>query len=109
MKKTNYRDLKRMLRASYFAPEPGSRERLLEKLGISSGELIPERRFTTGFRVALAAAAVLVILLNINSIRPEYLSRYRGDTVVAMARSLDGSGLWEKILLANNKRDGGVK
>ena len=103
MKNIRYAQIRRVLKKVYFAPERGSEERLLEKLGLPYRGDIAERRFVTGFRIALAATVALVCLMNISSVKPEYLNRYQIDSAIDMSRSIDTSPLWQHFLL---KKDG---
>lgn len=95
MKRVTYRDVRRPLKNSYFVPEPGAEDRLLEKLGLSHSGDISERRFIIRFKVAVAAVAVIVCLLNI---KPAYSSTHRGDTVIAVTRLIDVSFIWDTLL-----------
>ena len=97
MKNDSYRRIRRFLRNEYFSPTPGSEDRLLRRLGITDRSTQAERRFVTAFRYTLAAAVVLVCVVNSGSLKHDYLQRFTVDGIVAISRSIDVSGLWAKL------------
>ena len=101
MMKHKYKDIKKILKNEYFAPQAQSMTRILETLGVAdSGKdsaQQAERRFATVFGGALAAAAITLCLLNIKSLKPEYLQRYTIDGILTAGESIDTSHLWQKL------------
>ena len=98
MHDTRYGRVRRLLRDVYFVPPDGSERRLLQRLGLPERSIDSERNFTTAFRWSLIAAAALIVLLNIGSVKREYLERFNVDGIVAVGRSIDTSLLWERLL-----------
>jgi len=98
MRNVRYRRIRRLLRHVYFAPPAGSEQRLLQRLGVPDRNVDSERRFTAAFRWTLVAAALLIALLNIGSVKRDYLERFNADGIVAVGRSIETSLLWERLL-----------
>ncbi|MBT3273444.1 MAG: hypothetical protein HN368_09830 [Spirochaetales bacterium] len=97
MKKTNYLKIKRTLKKTYCKPDDESLDRLYKALEIRHGDS-KEHRFITTFRFALAAAAVLVFLLGINSVNPRYITRYKGENIAAIGDMLSNSPEFAKSI-----------
>ena len=98
MKEIRYEKIKKALKAGYFEPDDESKKRLLKKLGIGHSEDLREHRFVTEFKIALAAAVALFCLLNIYSVKPQYLDRYDGENIVAISKMFSGASLFEEII-----------